>query len=262
MSKPIEKVGDDVYINSKEGVLPKRGKVKAYKEYKDIGGYGPRRTYSILLDNGECRSDVEDYQVLLRKEYTLSKRVKESEWKGVKRVFDKESADPWAREVGWYAVSYIEGVEEAFEHLSDALEAYDIQQAQIKGDDLQESDLNLPWDWRIYFKARASGKSKDLQMYGATLKEQIPLTNCLFASYKRIQNPFMKIIWRALIVSSQPDTLLRGLDLGICYKGTYIVYLDGFYDQMEYGLYVFALWHICIQNVSLLWYAFFCRYIV
>jgi len=259
VSKPIEKVGDDVYINSKEGVLPKRGKVKAYKEYEDIGGYGPRRTYSILLDNGECRSDVEDYQVLLRKEYTLSKRVKESEWKGVKRVFDKESADPWAREVGWYAVSYIEGVEETFEHLSDALEAYDIQQAQIKGDDLKESDLNLPWDWRIYFKARASGKSRDLQMYGATLKEQLPLTACLFASYKRIQNPTMKkiwkalmTIWKALMYSSQPGTMLQGFNLGFIYKCNYINYLDGNLAQMEYGLYVFALWNICIQNVSLL----------
>jgi len=250
VSKPIIDEREVVYVKSRGGV-PKRGKVKAYKEYEDIDGYGPRRTYSILLDKGDLL-DVEDCQVILVEDYLLSKHVKESDWKGVKHVCDEESTDPWAREVGWYTVN-IDGIEETFGDLLDSLRAYDINQAEIKGDDLKESDLNLPNDWSIYFKARASGKSKDLQMYGATLKEQLHLNACLYASYKRIQNPTMRTIWQALIYSSKPDTMLQGFNLGFMYKCVYIHYLDGNLAKLKDGLYTFALWHICIQNVSLLW---------
>ena len=236
--------------NQQEGV-PKRGMIKACNEYEDIDGYGPRRIYNILFDSGDLVQDVKDYQVVSMHEHTLSKRIQESEWKGVKHVYDGDSNDPWARAVGWYTVE-IEGVEEAFEHCQTALMAYDINQAQIKEDDLKESDLNLPKDWSIYFKARASGKSKDLQMYGATLKEQLPLTACLFASYKRIQNPTMKRIWAALVLSSEPNTMLQGFNLGFMYKCAYINYLDGNLTKLKESLYIFALWHICIQNVSLL----------
>jgi len=251
VSKPIMDKGEVVYVKSREGV-PKRGMIKACKEYEDIDGYGPRRTYNILFDSGDLVQDVEDYQVMTMHEYTLSKRVKESDWKGVKHVCDKESTDPWAREVGWYTVE-TEGIEETFVHLSHAFKAYDISQAQTKGGDLKESDLNFPSNWSVYFNARASRKSKDLQMYGATLKDQIPLTACLIVSYERIKNPTMKAICKALIHSSEPDSMLQGgIDLGFCYKCVYIDYLRGFNDQMKYGLYVFALWHICIHKVSLL----------
>jgi len=251
VSKSIIEVGEAVYVSNRGGI-PERGRVKTLKEYEDIDGYGPRRVYGVKFDNGDIQTDIEDYQVILEHEYTLSKRVKESDWKGVKHVCDKESTDPWAREVGWYTVE-IEGIEETFVHLSHAFKAYDISQAQTKGGDLKESDLNFPSNWSVYFKARASEKSKDLQMYGATLKEQLPLTACLFASYNRIQNPTMKTILKVLIQSSEPDSMLQGgIDLGFCYKCVYIDYLRGFYDQMKYGLYVFALWHICIHKVSLL----------
>ena len=126
--------GEAVYVKSREGIS-ERGKVRAYKEYEDIDGYGPRRMYSILLDKGDML-DFEDYQVIQEEEYLLSKHIKQSNWKGVKRVVDKESTDPWARAVGWYTVE-IEGVEEAFEHCQTALMAYDINQAQIKEDDLK-----------------------------------------------------------------------------------------------------------------------------
>ena len=250
VSKPIIDEREVVYVTIKEGV-PERGMIKTCKEYDDIDGYGPRRTYSILLDNGDLLDDVDDYQVLLRNEYMLLKHLKESNSKGVKHICNKDSSDPWARERGWYTVN-IDEVEETFVHLSDALRAYDISQAKTKGDDLKESDLNLPRDWISYFKARASGNDEDLKWYGATVKDQISLTACLFVSYKRIQNPTMKTIWKALVFSSEPNVMLGGFNLGLCWKQAWCHYLEGNSAQMEYRLYVFALWRICIHNVSLL----------
>ena len=263
--KPIIEAGELVFANSSDSLYPRwhQGIVKSYKEYKDIDGYGPRRTYSILLDNGDVLDDVEDYQVIKDKEYTLSKRIQESEWKGVTRVYDKESTDPWAREIGWYTVD-IEGVEEAFEHLSYALRAYDINQAQIKGADLKESDLNIPWDWEGYFAERITtikgDNSKDFHVFESALKEQIPLSICLFASYERIKDPFMKRLWKALIMSSQPNSIIVGeLDPRRCWKEAYGHYLDGNLAQLKDSLYIFALRHICFENVSpIIFFMSFC----
>ena len=89
VSKSTKELGEVVYVSNREGI-PERGKVKSCKEYEDIDGYGPRRTYSILLDRGELL-DVDDYQVIPDEDYLLSKHKKESDWKKVKHVCDKES---------------------------------------------------------------------------------------------------------------------------------------------------------------------------
>ena len=63
-----------------------KGTITSYTEHEDIDGYGPRRVYSVKFDNGNLQEHIEDYQVTLEGEYLLSKRVKELDWKGVKRV--------------------------------------------------------------------------------------------------------------------------------------------------------------------------------
>jgi len=94
-----------------------KGTITSYTEHEDIDGYGPRRVYSVEFDNGECRSDIEDYQVIPGKEY----KYKDSHTgDGIKKIVDEDSSDPWAREVGWYNVD-IKGTEETFVHMSDAL---------------------------------------------------------------------------------------------------------------------------------------------
>ena len=68
-------------------------------------GYGPCKLYDVMFDlmnRGEYHSDIDDHQVILDKDYILSKRIKESERKGVNHVVDKTSKDPWARDIGWY----------------------------------------------------------------------------------------------------------------------------------------------------------------
>jgi len=104
----------------------RKGIVRSYKEYDDIDGYGPRRVYSVEFDNGECRSDIEDYQVIPGTEYMgmgdQNEIVLEGETK-LKHIFDEDSSDPWAREVGWYTVE-MKGVEDTFVHLSEATLAH------------------------------------------------------------------------------------------------------------------------------------------
>jgi len=211
VNKPLLQVGDFVYVLSQPVPTWERGIIISYTEQEDIDGYGPRRVYSVVFVTGE-RSDVEDYQVILEKEYFISKDTKESDWKGVKHIVDKDSRDQWAREVGWYAADF-EGIEEPFVHLSDALQAYDTNQAQIKRGDLKESDLNHPKDWA----ALKDDVIKDLNM---VLR--------LMLLYERISDPNMKMICRVLM---QPDRI----QFGFAWKEAF-----GNFGS-RYRLYLFAI---------------------
>jgi len=206
--------GDFVYILSQNVPTWERGIIIALSEHEDIDGYGPRQVYSVVFINGE-RSDVEDYQVILEKEYFTSKDTKESDWKGVHRVFDKNSSDPWAREVGWYTAD-IEGIEEPFVHLSDALRAYDISQARTKRGDLKQSDLNHPKDW---------AQLKD------HVKKDLNMELRLMLSHERISDSSMKVMCRALIHLLQADRI----QFGFVWKEA----LGNFASR--YRLYLFAI---------------------
>jgi len=208
------------------------GIIKSYKEYEDIDGYGPRRTYSILFDSGDLVQDIEDYQVILDKEYALSKHVKESEWKGVKHVYDKDSSDPWAREVGWYTVD-IKMVKETFVHLSDALNAYDISQAQSKKADLKESDLNFPKDRASLFKALEDGNVDDRIKI-------MTLELCLMHTYEWVSDSRMKQICQAVIYWARLDRMYD-LKFGFAWKEALGHSLDGNTASAIYCTYIFAL---------------------
>ena len=61
----------------------------------------------------------------------------------------------------------------------------------------------------------------------------------------------MKRLWKALIMSSQPNSIIVGeLDPRRCWKEAYGHYLDGNLAQLKDSLYIFALRHICFENVS------------
>ena len=119
-----------LWPNNNKNLEPswEKGIVRSYEEHEDVDGYGPRRVYSVEFDNRECRSDIEDYQVIPGKEYYFMDKggqneiVLEGETK-LKHIFDEDSSDPWAREVGWYTVE-MKGVEDTFVHLSEAMLAH------------------------------------------------------------------------------------------------------------------------------------------
>ena len=124
-----------------------KGTIISYTEHEDIDGYGPRRVYSVEFDNGKCRSDIEDYHVIPGKEYNFTFG---QSGEGVQHIVDKDSSDPWAREVGWYNVEITKGTEETFVHLSDALTAvasgatmFFHRPQQSIHEDYQKSVLNL-----------------------------------------------------------------------------------------------------------------------
>jgi len=60
-----------LWPNNNKNLEPswEKGIVRSYEEDEDVDGYGPRRVYSVEFDNGEGRSDIEDYQVIPGTEY-------------------------------------------------------------------------------------------------------------------------------------------------------------------------------------------------
>ena len=82
-------------------------------------------------------------------------------WKpiGVKKVVDKKSSDRWAKIVGWYSV-VIDGQEQSFSLLSDAMKAHDARVVQINGTQTKKSYLNMPEDYPWLFAASAAVKKE------------------------------------------------------------------------------------------------------
>ena len=157
VNKPLFQSEDIVQVkqwpNNDKTLEPswEKGTIRSHIEQVDVDGYGPRRVYIVKFDNGDIQTDIEDYQLILDEEYLLSKRIKESDWKGVKQIVNEESTDPWAREVGWYVATctHIEhGVkhddEQHFVYLSDALLAYDVHTVFVGEVREPENDLNHP----------------------------------------------------------------------------------------------------------------------
>ena len=82
--KPVFAIGDSVMVA--EHNMPdhwKYGRIVAYDDED-----GPSRVYHVRLKNGQRQqvNNIEGHQVMLDKEYFISKHVKESVWKGVQRV--------------------------------------------------------------------------------------------------------------------------------------------------------------------------------
>lgn len=111
------------------------------------------------FDDGDDLDDIEEFYVFLKEEYLLSMRKldgnSESEWIGVKNVLDRKSIDKWAKIVGWYVAS-IDGQEQPFSLLSNALRAYDDHVVCCKGAKTERCDLNLPEEWN--FLPKSCGK--------------------------------------------------------------------------------------------------------
>ena len=133
VKKPLYESEDIIcakfWPNNNKNLEPswEKGTIRLYTEHEDIDGYGPRRVYSVEFDNGESRSDVDDYQVISDKEYKFMSMGGQNKLleEGMKltHIFDADSSDPWAREVGWYTLEF-KGVEDTFVRLSDALLAH------------------------------------------------------------------------------------------------------------------------------------------
>jgi hypothetical protein len=121
------------------------GVVKNYTFKKDRDyGYGPLVLYDVLFDDDAVSCGIEDCYVYLKEDFEkLDKK-----WRGVKDVYDRESKDRWAKEIGWFRVK-VDGVSREFPRLMEAIREYDRLVVQSKGHETAAADLNLPsdWDW-------------------------------------------------------------------------------------------------------------------
>eukprot|EP00579_Thalassiosira_antarctica_P026811 CAMPEP_0202004042 /NCGR_PEP_ID=MMETSP0905-20130828/9464_1 /ASSEMBLY_ACC=CAM_ASM_000554 /TAXON_ID=420261 /ORGANISM="Thalassiosira antarctica, Strain CCMP982" /LENGTH=771 /DNA_ID=CAMNT_0048561297 /DNA_START=15 /DNA_END=2330 /DNA_ORIENTATION=- len=129
------------------------GTIKSYKEVDSVGQqYGPLRLYGVEYDDGDELDGVEDRYVFSKADYLLhmqngGEEDTDHNWIGVKNVLDSESSDGWASSVGWYNATMIDGQEQSFSLLSDALSAYDASVIHAKEGaqtEVDPSDLNLP----------------------------------------------------------------------------------------------------------------------
>jgi len=177
-----------------------RGTIISYEEYEDIDGYGPCRVYSVKFDDGECHSDIEDYHVIPDENYT------NKSWDsiGISRVYDNDSLDPWAREVGWYTVE-LDGVEEPFVYLTNAIRAV---------------NLNA-----------APGQQNPRKMIYQT-------EHGMLQSIDRLSDPIMRRIGRILI---QLEDSISGVKSGFIWKMAYGQWNDRHTTQMRDSVYNFAL---------------------
>lgn len=173
--KPRYQVGEEVYAawwpdsNKDEPPLWYPGHVKSYKDQrvssKGVGEYGVVRLYKIqYTDDGSEQDHIPEHFVFQKEDYLLStSNSPQHEWKGVKNVVDKDSDDVWASLIGYY-VAIIDGAEQSFPCLSEALQAYDASIVKRKGDNTKQSDLNIPenWEWVFSPNAEASPSVDEL----------------------------------------------------------------------------------------------------
>ena len=155
--KPLFEVGDEVYaawFGEKED--PKRqneysshpGKVTKVNEI-GTSEYGSVRLYNITFDDGDKLSNLGDHHVFSREDTKLLDGER-GLGMGVKVVYDANSNDKWARDVGWYQVE-IDGMKQSFSLLSEAWKAYDAHVVHTKGKQTKKSDLNYPDDYHWLF---------------------------------------------------------------------------------------------------------------
>lgn len=158
--KPRYEVGEEVYAawwptDKKDGEEPLwyPARIKSYYDKrvstKGAGEYGAVRLYKVKYTDDSSEQDhIPEHFVFAKEDYLLSiNKDVHHEWKGVKNVLDKKSDDFWADLIGYY-VAIIDGKEQSFPRLSQALQAYDASVVKRKGDKTKHCDLNIPENWR------------------------------------------------------------------------------------------------------------------
>jgi len=174
--KPRYQVGEEVYAawwpddkKKDEQPLWYPGRVKSYRDQrvgtKGVGEYGVVRLYKVVYtDDGTEQENIPEHFVFPKEDYLLStSNGIHHEWKGVRNFVDKASEDVWASLIGYY-VAIIDGKEQSFPRLSEALQAYDASIAKRKGDKTKQSDLNIPdnWGWLLTPNAPAPPTVEEL----------------------------------------------------------------------------------------------------
>ena len=140
--KPLLRVGDKVYAKQTPSSDWQLGTIISCNELAEDWGYGPHRLYTLHFHNMEKPTEVHDYQVVGIIQYGYEKETDESKWVNVKRVYDKESKDIWAREMGWFCATY-DGEDHHFVHLEDAVRAYVMYALQHEGIPAKCEDVNV-----------------------------------------------------------------------------------------------------------------------
>lgn len=154
--KPLFGIGDEVYAawRSAHDAEPAwyPGKIIGYESIGQ-NEYGPVRLYSIKYEDGDELNEVDDYWVFPKDDYLMQERYETTGWEpiGIKKKFDRESGDKWARFVGWYEVM-IDGQRRSFSRFLDALKAHDDTVVKINGNNTKKSYLNMPDNYPLLFQ--------------------------------------------------------------------------------------------------------------
>lgn len=125
--KPEFKKGERVYamLSSDDKWYP--GRIWDIKTVPmSDSGYGPKRKFDVIYDDGEKETEVGEIYVMKKVDYELCLEKGEKNWIGVKNVVDSSSEDEFARAIGWYEVN-MEGCSDTcvFSSLHEALRYHD-----------------------------------------------------------------------------------------------------------------------------------------
>ncbi|KAL9179152.1 hypothetical protein ACHAXT_000194 [Thalassiosira profunda] len=259
-NKPMLMAGETVYAkrwqadNSDAEPSWKRGRVESFQCFdEDASGYGPRREYCVTFDDGDVQNGISEDQVAYESEHRTKREFSETKWIGVERRVDTESTDPWASKVGWY-VAKIEGIEQPFTYLFDALRAYDAQTVAWEGADIEEEQLiNIPSDgWHVMLESL-----KEQNVTYSEIKTRQRMRVRLLLSRERVaHNSDMHRIGTVLFqwanrtpTNGDDDELEQlGCKLARTYKECQGQFLDGNATSMRERLYLFALIRQCVEE--------------
>ena len=118
VQKPYYEKGDDVYAKWEGNGQWYRGTILTYKKFDCKSRYGETRRYCVHFNDGD-EGWTDDFNVFSAIDYELLMDPNHTgeddwEWKGVQKETDPYSSDKWAKKVGWYVVTTIDGKKQKF----------------------------------------------------------------------------------------------------------------------------------------------------
>ncbi|KAL9179006.1 hypothetical protein ACHAXT_011979 [Thalassiosira profunda] len=251
--KPVLNAGDTVYAKWQPDSQYswQRGMIEESSRcfYSDASGYGLRREYCVKFDNGDVKSGVAEDDVTHEAEYYTQRDLGQATWIGVERRVDSDSTDRWSSKTGWF-VAKIDGVDQPFTYLTDALRAHDAHTVACKGFSTGEGELNMSSDgWRRVLEALKEQKVTESEIRW----RQRMRVRLLLSRERVVRSSDMDMIGSSLfhLANRTPrdykDEQLR-YQLPRTYKDCERYFLDDNVTLMRQNLYRFALIRQCVEE--------------
>ncbi|KAL9180007.1 hypothetical protein ACHAXT_007977 [Thalassiosira profunda] len=209
VKKPLLSEGEIVWAYSASDAEKQpwqRATIKSHRELGSGHGYGPIRMYTVHFHHKREPEEINDYEVNTwgtnkydRAEFDRA-TVSTSNSGCIKRAFDENSKDLWAKQMGWFVA------------LPDALAAYDTRVIECHGlNGGFEEGLIFDYRWDDY-RERAHDKNAASDQ----AKRRCHFRQRVLFMKEHLPEGDMKLIGDVLVEMTAPDQLLmtpNGVDV-------------------------------------------------